>query len=197
MTATAPASSEVLGRGGADDGLFRLRFAVRSARAARAPRPRAAAALHHAADDADDERRYQTVFAPARRGRGADGGAALRRSAARGAAARGIGAPGDAARRRRHVPAGAQRAPWPSTACTASGTRCRRPPSTPSRARGPRGGRIVAVGTTTLRTLESAALGGAAAAPAHATPTSSSRPASHFRVVDLLVTNFHLPRARC
>jgi S-adenosylmethionine:tRNA ribosyltransferase-isomerase len=60
------------------------------------------------------------------------------------------------------------------------------------------GGRIVAVGTTTLRALESAALG----APAGATLQPGSRetdifitPGFEFRVVDLLITNFHLPRS--
>jgi S-adenosylmethionine:tRNA ribosyltransferase-isomerase len=57
-------------------------------------------------------------------------------------------------------------------------------------------GRVVAVGTTTLRALESAAAmeeGGLAAG------TSETRlfivPGYRFRVVDRLVTNFHLPRS--
>ena len=48
----------------------------------------------------------------------------------------------------------------PRTACTASGTTCPKPRSRPSRKRRARGGRVVAVGTTTVRTLESWALSG-------------------------------------
>ena len=64
------------------------------------------------ADDGDDVARYQTVFAERPgRGRRADGGAPLRRGAARRARrARRRAHGGDAARRRRHLPAGAQRA---------------------------------------------------------------------------------------
>ncbi len=60
-----------------------------------------------------------------------------------------------------------------------------------------RGGRVVAVGTTTVRALESAALAAAtqALASGAARPTSSSRPAFEFRVVDRLITNFHLPKS--
>jgi S-adenosylmethionine:tRNA ribosyltransferase-isomerase len=55
------------------------------------------------------------------------------------------------------------------------------------------GGRIVAVGTTVVRTLESAAL----AAPAgHRGSTELFiTPGFRFRVVDVLLTNFHLPRS--
>jgi len=55
-------------------------------------------------------------------------------------------------------------------------------------------GRVVAVGTTTLRALESAALGGALQAGARETDIFIT-PGFHFRVVDLLVTNFHLPKS--
>ena len=55
-------------------------------------------------------------------------------------------------------------------------------------------GRVVAVGTTALRALESAAAGGALQAG-----TAETRlfivPGYPFRVVDRLVTNFHLPRS--
>ncbi|HQR03786.1 MAG: tRNA preQ1(34) S-adenosylmethionine ribosyltransferase-isomerase QueA [Proteobacteria bacterium] len=59
-----------------------------------------------------------------------------------------------------------------------------------------RGGRVVAVGTTSLRTLESAAL----AHPEGLEPCSGDTelfvtPGFHFRVVDLLLTNFHLPKS--
>ena len=58
-----------------------------------------------------------------------------------------------------------------------------------------RGGRIVAVGTTSLRLLETAARVGRARSPSAARPTSSSRRAIAFRAVDVLMTNFHLPRS--
>ncbi len=57
-----------------------------------------------------------------------------------------------------------------------------------------RGGRVVAVGTTTVRTLESAFDGeGIAAGPGRT--SLFIRPAHPFRTVDGLVTNFHLPRS--
>jgi S-adenosylmethionine:tRNA ribosyltransferase-isomerase len=54
-----------------------------------------------------------------------------------------------------------------------------------------RGGRVVAVGTTTVRTLESWARGGQASGDT----SISITPGFHFRVVDRLVTNFHLPKS--
>ncbi|HOM11702.1 MAG TPA: tRNA preQ1(34) S-adenosylmethionine ribosyltransferase-isomerase QueA [Rubrivivax sp.] len=56
------------------------------------------------------------------------------------------------------------------------------------------GGRIVAVGTTTLRALESAARGGALQ-PGAAETDIFITPGFEFRVVDQLLTNFHLPRS--
>ena len=64
-----------------------------------------------------------------------------------------------------------------------------------------RGGRVVAVGTTSLRALESAALASAAASPS--APLAPCRgetdlfitPGFTFRVVDRLLTNFHLPKS--
>ena len=58
-----------------------------------------------------------------------------------------------------------------------------------------RGGRIIAVGTTTLRALEAAAAapGGLSAGPA--STSLFVTPGYRFRVVDRLVTNFHLPRS--
>jgi S-adenosylmethionine:tRNA ribosyltransferase-isomerase len=56
------------------------------------------------------------------------------------------------------------------------------------------GGRVVAVGTTTLRALESAALGGELQAGARETDIFIT-PGFTFRVVDRLLTNFHLPRS--
>ena len=136
---------------------------------------------------ADDERRYQTVFArAARRGRGADRGAALRRRAAgRARGARRRSAP---ASRCTSAPAPSSRcAPRtsPSTGCTASGSRCRRRRVAAIARRAARGGRVVAVGTTTVRALESAARGGAAAGRRGETDIFIT-PGFAFRVVDLL-----------
>jgi S-adenosylmethionine:tRNA ribosyltransferase-isomerase len=54
------------------------------------------------------------------------------------------------------------------------------------------GGRIVAVGTTTVRALESAAACGSVA-PFHGPTDLFIRPGHGFRAVDALLTNFHLP----
>ncbi|HJV96978.1 MAG TPA: S-adenosylmethionine:tRNA ribosyltransferase-isomerase, partial [Albitalea sp.] len=56
------------------------------------------------------------------------------------------------------------------------------------------GGRIVAVGTTTLRALESAARSGTLLAGARETDIFIT-PGFAFRVVDVLLTNFHLPKS--
>jgi S-adenosylmethionine:tRNA ribosyltransferase-isomerase len=56
------------------------------------------------------------------------------------------------------------------------------------------GGRVVAVGTTTLRALEAAAGAGQLAAGAAETDLFIT-PGYRFRVVDRLITNFHLPRS--
>jgi len=56
------------------------------------------------------------------------------------------------------------------------------------------GGRVVAVGTTTLRALESAARDGALQAGARETDIFIT-PGFRFRVVDRLITNFHLPKS--
>ncbi|MRD48747.1 tRNA preQ1(34) S-adenosylmethionine ribosyltransferase-isomerase QueA [Caenimonas koreensis] len=67
------------------------------------------------------------------------------------------------------------------------------PPATQqaiARTRG-QGGRIVAVGTTTVRTLES----WAATGEARGDTSIFITPGFQFRVVDRLITNFHLPRS--
>ena len=56
------------------------------------------------------------------------------------------------------------------------------------------GGRIVAVGTTTVRSLESAARGGVLQ-PTTGETDIFITPGFEFRVVDRLVTNFHLPKS--
>ena len=56
------------------------------------------------------------------------------------------------------------------------------------------GGRVLAVGTTTLRALESAALAGELQAGSRETDIFIT-PGFEFRVVDQLLTNFHLPKS--
>jgi S-adenosylmethionine:tRNA ribosyltransferase-isomerase len=56
------------------------------------------------------------------------------------------------------------------------------------------GGRVVAVGTTSVRSLESAAQGGELA-PLSGETRLFIRPGYRFRVVDAMVTNFHLPES--
>ncbi len=58
-----------------------------------------------------------------------------------------------------------------------------------------RGGRIVAVGTTTVRTLESAAGADGSVAAGAGETDLVIRPGHRFRAVDVLLTNFHLPRS--
>ena len=77
---------------------------------------------------------------------------------------------------------------------------CRVPPETAARiqATKARGGRVVAVGTTAVRTLETAALHarpGAVIAPWEGDTDLFILPGFRFRVVDALITNFHLPRS--
>jgi S-adenosylmethionine:tRNA ribosyltransferase-isomerase len=144
------------------------------------------------ADSAEDERRYQTVFARTP-GAVAAPTAALHfdepllaaleaRGVARAAVTLHVGAgtfqpvkTEDLAQHRMHaewydVPEATQAA---IAACRA------------------RGGRVVAVGTTTVRTLESWAASG----QARGDTTIFITPGFRFRVVDRLITNFHLPKS--
>ena len=57
-----------------------------------------------------------------------------------------------------------------------------------------KGGRVLAVGTTTLRALESAVAGGGLEA-GHGETRLFVLPGYRFRVVERLLTNFHLPRS--
>ncbi len=57
------------------------------------------------------------------------------------------------------------------------------------------GGRIVAIGTTSLRLLESACDGDGVVRPHDAETRLFIRPGHRFRTADLLLTNFHLPRS--
>jgi len=190
--------AEVLGRGGPDGALFRLRwpddpFAL-MARHGHVPLP---PYIEHG-DSADDERRYQTVFA-ARPGAVAAPTAALHFDA-------GVLAALDARGVRRaaitlHVGAGTfqpvrvedltahrMHSEWfevgADSAAAIAATRAA-------------GGRIVAVGTTSLRALEAAALRSpdGTVQPCRGDTDLFITPGFEFRAVDLLLTNFHLPRS--
>ncbi|WP_088278786.1 tRNA preQ1(34) S-adenosylmethionine ribosyltransferase-isomerase QueA [Ideonella sp. A 288] len=187
--------AEVLGRGGPDDALFHLRFpsdplALLEAHG-HVPLP---PYITHA-DGADDVSRYQTVFA-ARPGAIAAPTASLHFDEAvlAALAARGVGR----ARVTLHVGAGTfqpvrsenlaehhMHSEWfevpEDTVAAIAATRAR-------------GHRVVAAGTTTLRALESAALGGTLRAGARETDLFIT-PGFDFHVVDRLITNFHLPRS--
>jgi S-adenosylmethionine:tRNA ribosyltransferase-isomerase len=144
------------------------------------------------ADDADDERRYQTVFAKVP-GAVAAPTAALHFDEGVLAAldARGI----QRASVTLHVGAGTF-APMKTEQISEHVMHHERyaiPPETVQaiadcRARG---GRVVAVGTTTVRTLESWARSGETRGDTNIFIT----PGFDFQVVDLLVTNFHLPKS--
>jgi S-adenosylmethionine:tRNA ribosyltransferase-isomerase len=187
--------AEVLGRCGPDGGLFHLRFdgdpfALLEAHG-HVPLP---PYIAHA-DGEDDVRRYQTVFAK-EPGAVAAPTAALHFDEALLArlAEKGV----EQAHVTLHVGAGTfqpvrvekiaehkMHSEWfevpPSTVDAIAACRAR-------------GGKVVAVGTTTLRALESAALGGQLQAGARETDIFIT-PGFEFRVVDRLVTNFHLPKS--
>ena len=194
--------AEVLGRGGADGSLFELRFPADPLtlleRHGHVPLP-----PYIARDDgAEDERRYQTVFA-AEPGAVAAPTAALHFDAELLAriAARGV----ERCAITLHVGAGTFQ-PVRSDDLAGHVMHSERysvggeAVAAIARARA-RGGRVVAVGTTSLRALESAALVSASAAAG--TPLAPTRgetrlfitPGFEFRVVDLLLTNFHLPKS--
>ena len=144
------------------------------------------------ADSAEDERRYQTVFAK-NPGAVAAPTAALHFDDALLAAldARGV----QHASVTLHVGAGTfqpvKREPGrpPHAQRVVPGARSHALAVAETRARG---GRVVAVGTTTVRTLESGARG-----PAAATGETDIfiTPGFGFQVVDRLITNFHLPKS--
>jgi S-adenosylmethionine:tRNA ribosyltransferase-isomerase len=191
--------AQVLGRGGADGSLFRLRFPADPHRLMEAHGHVPLPPYIERGDDADDERRYQTVFAE-RPGAVAAPTAALHFDAAVLAAleARGI----ERATVTLHVGAGTFQ-PVRSDDLSAHTMHSERfevgtaTVEAIARTRA-RGGRVVAVGTTSLRALESAALRSpdpAVLAPAAGETDLFITPGFAFRVVDLLLTNFHLPKS--
>jgi S-adenosylmethionine:tRNA ribosyltransferase-isomerase len=191
--------AEVLGRGGPDGGLFHLRLSgdplTLLEQHGHVPLP---PYITHA-DDEDDVRRYQTVFASSP-GAVAAPTAALHFDEAllTRLKARGI----DTAEVTLHVGAGTfqpvrtenlsehkMHSEWfevpEATVAAIEATRAS-------------GGRIVAVGTTTLRALESAALHAPSGRILQAGSRDTDifiRPGFGFKVVDVLVTNFHLPKS--
>lgn len=191
--------AEVLGRGGPEDSLFRLKFPAEPLDLLQAhghvPLP---PYITHA-DAQDDERRYQTVFAQ-RPGAVAAPTAALHfdEPLLDALAARGV----RQARITLHVGAGTfapmrvdrledhrMHSEWfevgPETVQAVRETQAA-------------GGRVVAVGTTTVRTLESAARLSSVPGTLQAASAETSlfiTPGFQFQVVDTLITNFHLPKS--
>jgi S-adenosylmethionine:tRNA ribosyltransferase-isomerase len=189
-------AAEVLGRGGHDGSLFHLRLDGE---------PLALLETHgHVplppyithADDADDERRYQTVFA-ARPGAVAAPTAALHFDPPLIEALheRGI----ETAQVTLHVGAGTfqpvrverledhrMHQEWfevgAATVAAVSAARAR-------------GARVVAVGTTSVRALESAARAAGMLQACSGETDIFITPGYRFAVVDALLTNFHLPRS--
>ena len=187
--------AEVLGRAGPDGSLFHLRFPadplVLLQRHGHVPLP---PYIQHA-DAPEDEARYQTVFAD-RPGAVAAPTAALHfdEPLLQALQQRGV----QQARVTLHVGAGTfqpvrveriadhqMHSEWfevgARTVAAISATRAA-------------GGRIVVIGTTALRALESAARGGTLQ-PMTGDTDIFITPGFRFRVADLLVTNFHLPRS--
>ncbi len=188
-------NAEVLGRAGPDEALFHLRFEIDVLQVLQAhghvPLP---PYITHA-DNADDERRYQTVFA-AHPGAVAAPTAALHFDDAVLAAldARGV----QRAAITLHVGAGTFQ-PVRSEDIHAHRMHSERFEVSAATvaavvATRARGGRVVAVGTTSLRALESAARGGALLPFAGETDIFIT-PGFNFQVVDILLTNFHLPKS--
>ena len=187
--------AELLGRCGPDGGIFHLRFpsdpfALLETHG-HVPLP---PYIEHA-DDSDDASRYQTVFAAAPGAVAAPTAALhfdadlLERLAARGVALAHVTL---------HVGAGTfqpvrveqladhkMHSEWfevpAATVVAIAQTKAQ-------------GGRVLAVGTTTLRALESAARGGSLQAGASETEIFIT-PGFQFQVVDRLLTNFHLPKS--
>ena len=191
--------AQVLGRTGPEDSLFHLRFPqdplVLLERHGHVPLP---PYIEHS-DSAEDEARYQTVFA-ARSGAVAAPTAALHFDQAlldaleahgvqRAAVTLHVGAGTFQPVRVERLSEHRMHSEWfEVNAATVAAIQAARS----------RGGRVVAVGTTTLRALESAARhqsAGQALAPFVGETDIFITPGFDFRVVDRLVTNFHLPKS--
>jgi S-adenosylmethionine:tRNA ribosyltransferase-isomerase len=187
--------AEVLGRAGPDEALFHLRFPddpfVLLQAHGHVPLP---PYITHE-DAPEDEARYQTVFA-ARPGAVAAPTAALHfdetllqalqdRGVGRAAVTLHVGAGTFQPVRTENLAEHRMHAEWFEVgAATVQAIEVTRAA----------GGRVVAVGTTTLRALESAARDSALRAGAAETDIFIT-PGFQFKVVDQLVTNFHLPKS--
>jgi S-adenosylmethionine:tRNA ribosyltransferase-isomerase len=193
--------AEVLGRAGPENALFHLHFPddplVLLARHGHVPLP---PYITHA-DTAEDAERYQTVFA-ARPGAVAAPTAALHfddavlaalhsRGVQRTVVTLHVGAGTFQPVRVQRLAEHRMHSEWFEVGAEAvaaiAATRAR-------------GGRVVVVGTTALRALESAALRGTAQGGGELQPCQGETdifitPGFRFRVADLLLTNFHLPRS--
>ena len=188
--------AEVLGRAGPDDALFRLRLSDEPHalldRHGHVPLPPYIAR----ADTPADEARYQSVLAQ-RPGAVAAPTASLHFDAALLQALQAAGI--ERSTLTLHVGAGTfqpvrsedlgdhrMHAEWfeipPAAVAAVQAARAR-------------GGRVVAEGTTVLRALESAAQAEGGLCAGAAETTLFVTPGFRFRVADLLVTNFHLPRS--
>jgi S-adenosylmethionine:tRNA ribosyltransferase-isomerase len=187
--------AQVLGRAGPEDALFHLRFPddplVLLQRHGHVPLP---PYITHS-DTADDEARYQTVFAQ-RPGAVAAPTASLHfdepvlaalqaRGVRRAAITLHVGAGTFQPVRSNNLAEHQMHSEWfevsAETVAAIQATHAA-------------GGRVVAAGTTTLRALESAARGGQLAPFAGETDIFIT-PGFQFRVVNVLVTNFHLPKS--
>ncbi len=190
--------AQVLGRAGPDEALFVLQFPAEPLalleQHGHVPLP---PYIEHA-DSADDERRYQTVFA-ARPGAVAAPTAALHfdepllaalaeRGVQRAAVTLHVGAGTFQPVRVERIAEHRMHSEWfevpQATVDAIAATRAR-------------GGRVVAVGTTSVRSLESAAHLSARGTLQACTGDTDIfiTPGFEFRVVDRLITNFHLPKS--
>jgi S-adenosylmethionine:tRNA ribosyltransferase-isomerase len=185
----------VLGRAGPDGALFHLRFPddplVLLRRHGHVPLP---PYITHG-DTADDETRYQTVFA-SRPGAVAAPTASLHfdeqvladlqaRGVQRAAVTLHVGAGTFQPVRSDHIAEHQMHSEWidvpAGTVAAIAATRAA-------------GGRIVAAGTTSVRALESAARDGTLR-PFQGETDIFITPGFQFQVVDMLLTNFHLPKS--
>jgi S-adenosylmethionine:tRNA ribosyltransferase-isomerase len=187
--------AEVLGRAGPEESLFHLRFPAEPLqlleRHGHVPLP---PYIEHE-DSAEDAERYQTVFAT-KPGAVAAPTAALHfddpvlaalaaRGVERAAITLHVGAGTFQPVRSDNIHEHRMHSEWfEVSAATVAAVQAARQ----------RGGRVVAVGTTTLRALESAARGGTLA-PYTGETDIFITPGFAFRVVDRLITNFHLPKS--
>ncbi len=188
--------AEVLGRAGPEDSLFHLRFPDDPLRLlelhGHVPLP---PYITHA-DTAEDAERYQTVFA-ARPGAVAAPTAALHfdepllaalqaRGVQRAAVTLHVGAGTFQPVRTPNIAEHRMHSEWFEVgAATVAAIQATRQ----------RGGRVLAVGTTALRALESAARATGRLQASMGETDIFITPGHRFAVVDLLLTNFHLPKS--